>query len=206
MPAARVIDAPQSSEWPFRYPLCPELPPGPVVVRAQAVDDAFVNAQSRGTQLVTTQRPYLEAEWAAALARHGDATLEAVSGHSESITHPLAIAFRLPDPAARLAMCVDALKSGRTAAALVATASVCMEVNDLDAAARDLDEALSLAPAWAAAHYERGKLWLRSDDMVKGGRLVPARSGPAPRVRAGLGQPWRHARRARSARRSDGRL
>ncbi len=42
-----------------------------------------------------------------------------------------------------------------------------MEVNDLDAAARDLDEALSLAPAWAAAHYERGKLWLRSDDMLK---------------------------------------
>jgi tetratricopeptide (TPR) repeat protein len=168
VPAARVIDAPQSSEWPFRYPLCPDLPPGPVVVRAEAVDEAFVNAQSAGTQLVTTQRPYLEAEWAAALARHGDATLEAVSGHSEPITHPLAIAFRLPDPAARLAMCVDALKSGRTAAALVATASVCMEVSDLDAAARDLDEALSLAPAWAAAHYERGKLWLRSDDMLKG--------------------------------------
>jgi tetratricopeptide (TPR) repeat protein len=42
-----------------------------------------------------------------------------------------------------------------------------MEVNDLDAAARDLDEALAQAPHWAAAHYERGKLWLRQDDMVK---------------------------------------
>ena len=111
---ARVVDAPQSSEWPFRYPLCPDLPPEPVVVRAHAVDDAFVNAQSGGTQLVTTQRAYLDAEWAAALARHGDATLETVPGHSESITHPLAIAFRLPDPAARLAMCVDTLNSGRT--------------------------------------------------------------------------------------------
>ena len=40
-----------------------------------------------------------------------------------------------------------------------------MEVNDLDAAARDLDEAIALAPEWAAAHFERGKLWLRRDDM-----------------------------------------
>jgi tetratricopeptide (TPR) repeat protein len=164
---ARVIDAPHPSEWPFRYPLCPDLPPEPVVVRAHAVDDAFVNAQTSGTQLVTTQRPYLDAEWAAALARHGDAVLEATPGHSEAITHPLAIAFRLSDPAERLAMCVNSLKSGRTPAVLVATASVCMEVNNLDAAGRDLDEALALAPAWAAAHYERGKLWLRADDMVK---------------------------------------
>ena len=163
----RIIAAPHPSEWPFRYPLCPDLPPGPVVVRAHAVDDAFVNAQSSGTQLVTTQRVYLDAEWAGALARHGDATLQTSPGNSEGITHPLALAFRVADPAARLAMCVDTLKGGRTPAVLVATASVCMEVNDLNAAARDLDEAIVLAPEWAAAHYERGKLWLRSDDMVK---------------------------------------
>ena len=35
---------------------------------------------------------------------------------------------------------------GRSPAALVATASVCQEVNDLESAARDLDEALALAP------------------------------------------------------------
>ena len=80
---------------------------------------------------------------------------------------PLAIAFRLSDPAERLARCVEFLTAGRTPPALVATASVCVEVNDLDAAARDLDEAIGLAPAWAAAHYERGKLWLRSDNMTK---------------------------------------
>jgi Tfp pilus assembly protein PilF len=40
-----------------------------------------------------------------------------------------------------------------------------MEVNDLEAAARDLDEAASLAPDWPAVHFERGKLWLRRDDM-----------------------------------------
>jgi tetratricopeptide (TPR) repeat protein len=42
-----------------------------------------------------------------------------------------------------------------------------MEVNDLAAAARDLDDAIAQAPEWAAAHYERGKLWLRQDDMVR---------------------------------------
>jgi tetratricopeptide (TPR) repeat protein len=166
VPPAHIIDAPHPSEWPFRYPLCPELPTGPVVINAAAVDEAYVNAQSGGTQLVTTQRAYLDAEWAAALAQHGDATLATTSGLDGAVTHPLALAFRLADPAERLARCVATLQNGRTPAVLVATASVCMEVNDLTAAARDLDDAIALAPAWAAAHYERGKLWLRADDMA----------------------------------------
>ena len=163
----RIVDAPHPSEWPFRYPLCPDLPAGPVVIRAANVDDAYANAQTAGTQLVTTQKSYLDAEWALALERHGDATLQASPGASAAITHPLARAFRTESPSERLALCVATLKAGRTPANLVATASVCMEVNDLDAAARDLDEAIANAPQWAAAHYERGKLWLRSDDMNK---------------------------------------
>ena len=161
-----VIDAPPPYEWPFRYPLCPDLPAAPVELRAFNVDDAYVNEQS-GTQLVTTQKAYLDVEWSTALSRHGAATLTASPGRSDAVTHPLALAFRITDPAARLARCVEFLTAGRTAAALVATASVCVEVNDLEAAARDLDEAIAQAPEWAAAHYERGKLWLRSDDMVK---------------------------------------
>ena len=51
------------------------------------------------------------------------------------------------------------LGAGTWIQALVATASVCVEVNDLEAAARDLDEAIEKAPSWAAGHYERGKLW-----------------------------------------------
>jgi len=137
-----------------------------VELRASNVDDAYVNEQS-GTQLVTTQKPYLDAEWSTALASHGEATLTASPGRSGGVPHPLAIAFRLSDPAERLARCVEFLTSGRTAAALVATASVCVEVNNLEAAARDLDEAIAQAPEWAAAHYERGKLWLRSDDMIR---------------------------------------
>lgn len=142
-----------------------------MVIRAFDVDEAYVNAQTGGTQLVTTQKKYLEAEWAAALEKHGDAQLvevrEGPPSPAPADRTGFAVAFRSADPAERLALCVDALKNGRTPAALVATASACMEVNDLDAAARDLDEALALAPQWAAAHYERGKLWLRQDDMVK---------------------------------------
>ena len=169
-PAGIVIEAPAPSEWPFRYPLCPELPAGPVLLRAANVDTAFVNTQSGGTHLVTTQRGYLEAEWTSALSRHGDARLviEITQADGEhQVSHSLAIAFRLADPAERLLRCVEFLKAGRTPAALVATASACVEVNDLEAAARDLDDAIAKAPEWAAAHYERGKLWLRADDIAK---------------------------------------
>jgi tetratricopeptide (TPR) repeat protein len=149
------------------------------VLRADHVDDAYVNRQS-GTVLVTTQKPYLDAEWAAALARHGRATLRTSPGHSAAVSHPLARAFRVDDPAERLALCVEALQAGRTAPALVATASVCVEVNDLAAAARDLDEALGLAPRWAAAHYERGKLYLRADDMAQAGEAFRAAADLLP--------------------------
>lgn len=77
----------------------------------------------------------------------------------------LAAAFRDADPARRLRRSVEALGHGRTAPALVATASVCQEVNDLEGAARDLDEAIALSPAWAAPRFERGKVWLRLDNM-----------------------------------------
>lgn len=167
-PGGGVIDAPRPSDWPFRYPLCPALPQGPVLLRATNVDEAYANAQTGGTQLVTTQKTYLDAEWEAALAKHGNAwLLEMSSGPPSADRAGLAVAFRSVDASERLSRCVEVLKSGRTPAALVATASACMEVNDRDAAARDLDEAIAQAPEWAAAHYERGKLWLRQDDMVK---------------------------------------
>jgi len=168
-PAGKVIDAPPPSDWPFLYPLCPALPEGPILLRATNFDTGFVSAQT-AVQLVTTQKPYLEAEWRLALDRHKTAVLvysRDTEKNGDTELHPLAQAFRLADPAARLEACVEFLKWGRTPAALVATASVCMEVNDFDSAARDLDEAIDAAPEWAAAHFERGKLWLRADDMVR---------------------------------------
>jgi tetratricopeptide (TPR) repeat protein len=74
-------------------------------------------------------------------------------------------AFRAADPATRLALAGAALDASRTAAHLVAMASVCLEVNDLDNAGALLDEARGIAPAWPAAAFEHGKYWLRRDDM-----------------------------------------
>jgi tetratricopeptide (TPR) repeat protein len=79
---------------------------------------------------------------------------------------PLAAAFRSPDPAARLAAAGRALDAERSPAHLLAMASVCMEVNDLDNAGAVLDDAVARAPEWPAAHFEHGKYWLRRDDMT----------------------------------------
>lgn len=185
----QTVEAPPAAEWPFRYPLCPPLPDGDVELRAVAVDDAYVNAQTNSTQLVTTQRAYLDAAWRQILERHATARLvvqDAEKNGAHRITHPLALAFRLDNAAARLAQCVAYLESHRTAPALVATASVCMEVNDLQAAARDLDEAIAMAPQWAAAHYERGKLWLRADDMVNAAQSFQRAADLLP----GFGSAW----------------
>ncbi|MCC7035641.1 MAG: tetratricopeptide repeat protein [Acidobacteria bacterium] len=92
----------------------------------------------------------------------------------------LAAAFREADPAARLRLCVEALGHGRTAPALLAAASACQEVNDLDGAARDLDEAIALAPAWAALRFERGKAWLRLDHMEEAATAFQAAADRLP--------------------------
>jgi tetratricopeptide (TPR) repeat protein len=65
-------------------------------------------------------------------------------------------------------------------------ASVCQEVNDLEGAARDLDEAVALAPDWAAAHFERGKVWLRLDDMEAAARCFRRAAEQLP----GFGGAW----------------
>ena len=105
---------------------------------------------------------------------------------TESSAGTLARAFREPDPAERLQMAVTALADGRSPASLVAMASVCQEVNDLESAARDLDEAIALAPEWAAARFERGKVWLRLDDMQQAAESFRAAADRLP----GFGAAW----------------
>ena len=107
-----------------------------------------------------------------------------IEGRSQAAR--LAAAFREPDAPSRLRACVAALEAGRTASALVATASVCQEVNDLESAARDLDEAIALAPDWAAARFERGKVWLRLDDMEQAAGAFKAATERLP----GFGGAW----------------
>jgi tetratricopeptide (TPR) repeat protein len=99
-------------------------------------------------------------------ASHGE-TVPKQPEHGNGAIGALMAAMRTHDPVERLAFCVSALAYGRTPPALLAAASVCMEVNDFEAATRDLDEALAQAPQWAAAHFERGKLWLRLDNMER---------------------------------------
>ena len=68
-------------------------------------------------------------------------------------------------------------------------------MNDLESAARDLDEALLLVAEWAAAHFERGKVWLRVDDMEaaapcfrEAARLLPGFGGAWGNLGATLGE------------------
>ena len=191
------IAAPPAATWPFIHPLTLQLPSAPATVVVDDIHEAFVNHQRSGTRLVTTQGTYQLIAWTeliegldvviegtgdrAALERYAPellahaaarafAPVTAAVGRIEEpgpSTSALMAAFRADDAEERLRLCVQALDHARTPAALIATASVCMEVNDFDAAARDLDEAIEQAPTWAAAHFERGKLWLRRDDMER---------------------------------------
>jgi tetratricopeptide (TPR) repeat protein len=92
--------------------------------------------------------------------------------------------MRAADSRERLRLCIQALDQSRSPGALLATASVSMEVNDLDSAGRDLDEALAAAPEWAAVHFERGKLWLRRDDMERASESFRAAAERMPRFGA----------------------
>lgn len=107
----------------------------------------------------------------------------------------LADAFRAAIPGDRLAAAGRAVDEARTPARLLALASACMEVNDLDNAGALLAEAVAAAPAWAAAHFEHGKYWLRRDDMAaasdafgRASALLPTFASAAANWGATLGE------------------
>jgi tetratricopeptide (TPR) repeat protein len=173
---------------------------------------ALLAAHGQAVMIATLQRERLRALAPEVLQRRGgfgrvqlevleaDLPVRPAAGlpvASASATQPdrLALAFREASPVERLRACVAALEAGRSAAGLVATASACQEVNDLESAARDLDEALGRAPGWAAAHFERGKVWLRVDDMEAAARsfrraaeLLPDFGGAWGNLGAALGE------------------
>jgi Flp pilus assembly protein TadD len=92
---AVALVAPPPATWPFRNPLVPELPEGPVLVWAPGLDEAFANAQTGGVRLVTTQPAFLLATWRAALLSHGRARLVATA-------NPTRLRARAPEaPAGR---------------------------------------------------------------------------------------------------------
>ena len=81
----------------------------------------------------------------------------------------------------------------------LAHASASMELGRIDEAHASIDQALALAPDWEAVHFERGKLWLRSDDteqaaaaFAEAGRLMPSFSAAFSNLGAALGELERH--------------
>jgi tetratricopeptide (TPR) repeat protein len=231
-PDTRLLPVPSACEWPFRHPLVPAIAREmDGVVFVPDLHEAFVNAQTNATRLVTTQPLYLLALWTQCLDAHPrlrvlatldaevarahgpealdgrgvwrqvswiDAT-DAEAGAAPAASMPardgLAQAFRAATPADRLTGAGRALDAARTPAHLLAMASVCMEVNDLDNAGDLLREVLAAAPDWAAAHFEHGKWCLRKDDMPAAAeafgaatRLMPAFPSAAANWGATLGE------------------
>lgn len=171
------------------------------------VMQAWVDAVggSDGPQLVATaDRAVLDAHAPEARQRRGPWRLvhvvEADGPETDPVVAatgmgPLATAFRDTAPETRLDAAGRALDGERTPAHLVTMASVCMEINDLDNAGALLDEAVAAAPDWAAAHFERGKYWLRRDDMPAAAdafgvatRLMPTFASAAANWGATLGE------------------
>lgn len=230
VPEARLLPLPDAAEWPFRHPLLAAAAvetETPLVAWMPDLHEAFVNAQTNSTRLVTTQPLYVLQLWAdllharpnlrvlatvdpEALRVHGQEALEGrgawrhvawIDAGDDDGPSPeppragLPEAFRSPDPARRLAEAGRALDDERTPARLLAMASVCMEVNDLDNAGDLLAEAAAAAPDWAAAHFERGKWCLRRDDMPAAAeafgtatRLMPTFASAAANWGATLGE------------------
>lgn len=156
-------------------------------------------------QLVATaDRSVLEVHAPEALQRRGawrlvhviEATATAEDADIETpAPSALAQAFRAATPDTRLTAAGRALDGRRSPGHLLAMASICMEVNDLDNAGALLGEAVAAAPAWAAAHFELGKWKLRRDDMSGAAaafgaacRLMPTFTAAAANWGAALGE------------------
>lgn len=218
---------PSAADWPWQWPR-PSPAPG-LVLSVADLHLAVDTAQTGSTRLVTTQLPFLLAEWMGQ-GEHQPPTTIVAGGHRATLeahtpelvrrrgvftqavvtgldAHPgdawprpdeppaLSEAMRLPTAEARLPALVACLNEGRTPPRLVAVASACQDVNDLDSAGRDLDEACRHAPDWAATWFERGKVWLRGDDMAEAARCfseatryLPAFAGAWGNLGAALGE------------------
>jgi tetratricopeptide (TPR) repeat protein len=135
-------------------------------VRIVATADRAVLAE-HAPEVLARRGPFANARIEIVIAPAAPAAPASTSTIAPSHPSTLARAMRTSDPAERLRLCIEELNERRSAAALLATASTCMEVNDLEAAARDVESAIASAPHWAAAHFEQGKLWLRRDAMER---------------------------------------
>src|SRR5919204_301972 len=80
----------------------------------------------------------------------------------------LVAAYNQPSPSTRIEACRRSVELRPDwPVARLALASALMEQQELDDAREMLDEAVRLAPDCEAVRFERGKLWLRYDDMER---------------------------------------
>jgi len=83
----------------------------------------------------------------------------------------LRLAFSSDDPTLRWDACRRAAAlDARSPVVKLCFASAAMEVDRTDAAKDALEQAAKAAPEWEAVHYERGKLFLRTDEMEQAER------------------------------------
>src|SRR5688500_10401485 len=87
LPAERmVVVAPPAATWPFVYPLTVNWPAGPAALSMSAIHEAFVNHQTAGTRLVTTQALFLFQTWSDAIGDR-DVVIVATADRDSLATH-----------------------------------------------------------------------------------------------------------------------
>jgi tetratricopeptide (TPR) repeat protein len=208
-----------AAHWPFLRHVMPPIqpptyPPGPggaAMLWLRDLHLAFPPARAPGIRLVLTQSTYqlqrvldrLETNPAyAAVADADDRIRPEISGRrgpwarieivdlgqsrqpaaaSEGPPYEGAGAFaEIPSAAAAL---------------LLHRATEAIEQQEPEAAAALLEQAVSLDPSWEAAHFEMGKMWLRSEDteraaaaFAEAGRLMPSFAAAFSNLGATLGE------------------
>ncbi|MGE3189147.1 MAG: tetratricopeptide repeat protein [Vicinamibacterales bacterium] len=134
-------------------------------------------------EIAARRGPFASA-WVATTAAPGAAPAAAAAGGAagdgDGPEALLALAMRAGSPEERLRLGVEAASRDRGPGVRLAMASIAMEINDLEAARRDLDAVLAASPEWPAAHFEHGKLWLRLDDMDRAGDAFQAAADRMP--------------------------
>ena len=216
------FSASNAATWPFVRHVLPATAPTEIEIRH--LHHAFPSGQSAGTRLVLTQSTYQLQRWLDWLDAHPGVTL-VLSGDRHALQaeakgrrgpwsrinvegiapetddtiaprHPLHAAFIQPDPRVRLDACRAAADAEpHNPALLLAFASVCMELQLFDDAHGALERAIELDPGWEAAHFERGKLWLRTEQTEEAAaafreaaRLMPSLAAAWSNLGAALGE------------------
>jgi hypothetical protein len=200
-----------TSEWPFRRSVTPAAAAVAVHIAnlhlafpsAQVAGTRLVLTQSTYqlqrwldweaahpgvTVTADASGPALRQGATEAFARRGPwSRIEIAEGDDERAAPAAAVsalrdAFVQPDPAYRRDESQRALAADPgNPAFLLALGSAHMELQNVGPALDAVEEAVSVAPDWEAAHFELGKAWLRADDTARAADAFARAAGLMPR-------------------------